>query len=727
MRSLRRSIKKSSRARDQRLRKSLGRAVGIGLLSVSGSAMAQQQTEDVPLSPVDVRARQQEYRIMEPSLFKFPDLLKDTPQSIDIIPRELTREQAVFSMRDALRNVTGLSLNAGEGGSQGDNLTIRGFSARNDIYLDAIRDWGSYNRDVFNLQSIEVLKGPAATMFGRGSTGGVINQVSKVPEPLAFYDFTGTVGTGPIGRTTFDFNQPLSNQVGVRLNAMFYQGDVMGRDEVTLQRWGLAPSVTFGLTGPTRLTLSYFYQHESNTPDNGLPFLFGEPAPVSRNTFYGLPDHDFQRTSVSIGTARLDHEFSENVKVRNTLRWTQYLLDQEAVAPRIAGTPTESTPLSAINVNRGMVARKRDDSILANQTDIIATFETWFLKHTLLTGMEVDREETNVTNLTVNNVPIASLVDPNMFPNISGITQRTNTMADTLAHTISFYAIDEVALTPEWKIYGGARYDHFEANFQNRTAATGVTTRLNRTDDVWSPRAALVFIPTNAQTYYFTWGTSFNPSGEALTLAANTIRLPPEQNQSFELGAKWQLFENRLSLNTALFRIDKTDARTAEPGSLVQTLDGKQQSQGFEIELIGRPLPNWNVWTGYTYLDTKVLESKDVQGGIPIQGKQLIAAPENSFTLWTTYDIPPNWGIGQWQVGGGVVAVSQRYANTNNTNVLPAYAKGDLTVAYYPWKNTEFRLNVLNVSNARYFDQVYQGHAPPAAGLTVLFTGNYRY
>jgi catecholate siderophore receptor len=722
MRPLRRSIVKSLRAREQRLRKSFGRALGIGLILTSGSALAQQPSEDIPLSPVDVRAQRREYRVMEPSLFKFPDPIKDTPQTINILPQELLREQAIFSMRDALRNVTGLSLNAGEGGSQGDNLTIRGYSARNDIYLDGVRDQGSYNRDVFNLQAIEVIKGPAATMFGRGSTGGIINQVSKVPERGAFYDVSGTVGTGPIGRVTLDVNQPYDDQLGLRLNALYYQGDVEGRNEVTLQRWGLAPSVTIGLTGPTRLTLSYFYQHESNTPDDGLPYLFGRPAPVSRDTIYGLPDHDVQRTNVHIATARLDHEFSENVKLRNTLRYARYLLDQEAVAPRIAGTPTESTPLTDITVNRGMVARDRDDAILANQTDVISRFDTWFLKHTLVTGVELDRETADVTNLSVTGVPATTLLFPNMFPNLSTIRQTVNTRADTVARTASLYAVDEVALTPQWKIYGGARYDHFNADFESRAAATGAVTKFSRTDDVWSPRAALVFQPTGAQTYYFTWGTSFNPSAEAVTLAANTVNTPPEKNQSFELGAKWQLLNGRLSLNTAIFRIDKTDARTAEPGALAQTLDGKQRSQGFEIEVIGRPLPNWNLFAGYTFLDTRVLESQDVQGGIPVQGKRLIAAPQNSFTLWTTYDLTR-----QWQVGGGVTYQSDRYANGNNTNVLPAYAKGDLTVGYFPWTNTEFRLNVLNVTNERYFDQVYQAHAPPAAGRTVLFTANYRY
>jgi catecholate siderophore receptor len=722
MRSLRRSVDKSTRTREQRVRSTLSRALGIGLLFTSSSALAQQPSEEIPLNPVDVRAQRREYRIMEPSLFKFPDLIKDTPQAITVIPQEIMREQAVFSLRESLRNVTGLSLNAGEGGIQGDNLTLRGYSARNDIYLDGIRDWGSYARDVFNLQSVEVLKGPSSVMFGRGSTGGLINQVSKTPERTPFYDFSATLGTPLQGRITSDLNQPFSDQMAGRFNAMYYQGDVAGRDEVEFQRYGVAPSLTIGMTGPTRLTLSYFLQKENNIPDNGLPYLFGRPAPVDRSIFYGLPDNDFFKTTVNIGTVRLDHAFNEYVKLRNTLRYASYHLEQEAVAPRIAGTPTESTPLSAITVNRGIVARDRTDDILANQTDFIITFDTWGLKHQVTTGVEFDRETTDVTNFTVTGVPTATLLDPNMFPDLSTIRRTVNSLSGTTAYTGSLYLVDEVSITKQWKILGGFRYDHFDADFESRSAVTGARTEFNRVDDVVSPRAALVFLPTRDQTYYFAWGTAFNPSAEALTLAANTVNTDPEKTQSYELGAKWQLLGDRLSLNASLFRIEKTDARTAEPGSLVQTLDGKQRSQGFEIELIGRPLPNWNVFAGYTYLDTKVFESKDVQNGVPVEGKRLIAAPEHSISLWTTYDITR-----EWQIGGGMQYVGERAANTSNTNKLPAYAKGDFTIAYFPWKNTELRGNVINISNERYFDSVYQAHTPPAPGRTVLFTGNFRF
>ncbi len=353
MRSLRRSVERSARRRDRRLRAWLARALGVGLIVNPGSAPAQQAPEDIALEPVDVRGERREYRVTEPSLFKFPDLIKDTPQAITVIPREVMREQTVFSLRESLRNVTGLSLNAGEGGIQGDNLTLRGFSARNDLYLDGVRDWGSYTRDVFNLQAVEVLKGPSSVLFGRGSTGGLVNQVSKTPEGTSFAEASTTIGAPLQGRVTLDLNQRLASQAAARLNAMYYQGEVAGRDEVEFQRYGVAPSVTIGLTGPTRLTLSYLLQKEDSVPDNGLPYLFGRPAPVDRSTFYGLADHDFFRTTVHIATLRLDHTVSEAVRLRNTLRWASYHLEQEAVAPRIAGAPTPDTPLQAIMVNRG--------------------------------------------------------------------------------------------------------------------------------------------------------------------------------------------------------------------------------------------------------------------------------------------------------------------------------------------------------------------------------------
>jgi catecholate siderophore receptor len=719
MRRLHRSIERFQ-TRRQRL---LGSAAGLSLLLASSSAFAQAPKDDISLPPVDVRAqRRGEYRVSEPSLFKMPEPIKDTPQTINVVPLEVLRQQGAFSLRDSLRNVSGIAINAGEGGVQGDNLTIRGYSGRNDIYLDGVRDWGTYTRDTFNLEAVEVLKGPSSTMFGRGSTGGLVNEVSKTPLRVPLYEIQTTFGAPMLARATVDLNQPFASSGAVRFNLMFQDSEVAGRDEVQIKRWGAAPSVSIGLGGPTQLTLGLFHQEEDNIPDDGLPFLFGRPAPVSRNNFYGIPDKDFQTTNVSMATARIDHELNEHLKLRNQLRLGASLFEQEATAPRIVGTPTAATPLSAIAVSRGAVARDRDDRILANQTDLIAKFDTWDLKHTLITGAEIAWETTNTINLTVNGIPNTSLVAP--FGEVPRrlVTRTRNTQAETNALTFSLYAVDEVALTEQWRVIGGLRWDHFHVDFKSFNFATLAETRFDRTDSVVSPRAALLFLPTSAQTYYFAYGTSFNPSGEALTLAANTVNTPPEKTLSFELGAKWQLLRNMLSLNTALFRIDKTDARTAEPGATEQTLDGRQRSEGFEIEAVGRLLPGWSLLAAYTYLATDVLESKDVAGGIAVKGKQLIAAPEHSGTLWTTYDLTP-----EWQVGGGVSYVAPRAANNVNTNFLPGYVKADTTIAYRITKNIELRMNVLNITDTRYFEQVYQGHTVPGAGRTFLFSGLFSF
>jgi catecholate siderophore receptor len=704
-------------------RQALVAATGLGIVTIASTALAQNPSGDIPLPPVDVQAqRRGEYRVTEPSLFRMPSPIKDTPQMINAVPLEVMRQQGAFSLRDGLRNVTGIAINAAEGGVQGDALTIRGFNGRNDLYLDGARDFGSYTRDTFNLEAIEVLKGPSSILFGRGSTGGLVNQVSKTPARVPFYEGQITGGSPEFFRFTADVNQPFMGSAAARLNVMYQTNDVSGRDDVHIERWGVAPSVSIGLGGPTRLTLSLMHQREDNLPDNGLPHLFGRPAPVSRDNYYGFPDKDFQDIDVTIVTGRFEHDFNDTLRLRNQLRWARYLFEQEATAPRIVGAPTHATPLETIMVSRGAVNRDRDDRTLTNQTDLIAKFDTGPLKHTLVTGAEIAWETTDTLNIGVAGIPTTRLIAPVTDQALPNLTRTRNTRARTDALTFSLYAVDEVAITQHWRVIGGLRWDHFDVDFESKSFATGVRTDLSRTDSIVSPRAAILFLPTAWQTYYFAYGTSFNPSAEALSLAANTVDTSPERTRSYELGAKWQLLQNRLSLNSTLFLIDKYDARTAEPGSPEQTLDGQQQSRGFEIEAVGRLLPNWSLLAAYTYLDTEVVESKDVAGGIPAEGKQLIAAPEHSVTLWTTYDI-----TSQWQVGGGATYVSPRAANNVNSIWVGGYAKGDVTVAYRPTKWMELRMNVLNISDTRYFEQVYQGHTVPGAGRTFLFSGLFTF
>jgi catecholate siderophore receptor len=717
MRRLRRSVEKSA-ARTAR-RRALVLAPALGALLASSSAFAQQPQGDIPLPPVDVRAPRREYIVPEADTFKLPSPILETPQSITVVPQQIIREQSVFNLRDILRNVTGISLAAGEGGgAQGDNLTLRGFSARNDIFLDGIRDFGFYTRDAFNLESVEVLKGPSSVMFGRGSTGGIINQVSKTPTLTPSYGASVTIGTSDFYRGSFDINQPIGGNAAVRATGMVQDSDVAEREHTHIQRLGLAPTFTIGLNGPTRLTLGYFHIQDHNIPDYGVPFLLGVPAPVDRRTNYVLLARDRERDQVHIATARLEHAFNEELRLRNTFRFAYYSREATVSPPRIVGTPGTFTPLTTIQVSRAGTARDTEDTNITNATDVIVKFPTGPLKHTLVTGVEIGYESSDVRRWAFNNVPNATLIDPNPRPDLSGVTRLLNFTGDTDAFSFGVYAVDELAITEQWKLLGGLRYDLFDATFKSQIGGT----KFSRTDEMISPRAALVFQPTTAQTYYFSYGTSFNPSAEALSLAVNNANTDPEETRTFEIGAKGELFGGALTLRGAAFEIQKTNARTNDPATGIQVLEGEQRVRGFELEAIGRPLPRWNVFAGYTYLDSRVTESLDINNGVPVKGKRIQNVPVNTLSLWTTYDIND-----RWQVGGGVFVVDSRFADAGNTNEAPGYARGDITVAYRPVSQLELRLNVINLTDETYFDQVHPAHIVPGAGRTFLFTGNVRF
>jgi catecholate siderophore receptor len=709
--------------------------MGVGLFLASSTAHAQGQPttpsapppttpqEDVQLPGVDVRGQGREYRAPASDLYKLPEPLKDTPQSITVVPQQIMREEAVFNLRDALRNVTGISLAAGEGGgAQGDNLTLRGFSARNDMFIDGVRDIGQYTRDTFNLDSVEVLKGPSSVLFGRGSTGGVINQVSKAPNLTPSYIFSGTIGSGPFFRGSVDLNQPLGGSAAFRFNAFGQDNDVEGRNETHITRWGAAPSVTFGLGTPTRLTASYYYLGDDNQPDYGFPYVFGEPAKVDRDTYYGLNDRDFEKDNVHIGTLRLEHAFTEDIRLRNTLRFAYYGRQMAVSTLSVQGNPAPGTPLNDILVSRAGAARDQADTALINVTDVIASFSTFGFKHTLVSGLELGRETSDIQRYTFTGGLPGTLVtrvgNPDPDASMYAVNKVTNFRGDTTAFSFGVFAVDELSITEWLKLMGGLRFDLFDADFRNAFLGQ----RFSRTDTAVSPRAALVVLPTKSQTYYFSYGTSFNPSAEALSLAANNANTEPEKNETFEVGGKWDVLDGRLGLRTALFQIEKTNARTTDPALGVMVLEGRQRVRGFELEAIGRILPAWNIFAGYTYLDSRVLEALEVTNGIPVKGKRIQNVPENTFSLWTTYDITE-----QWQVGGGVVYVDQRFANTTNVNRAPSYVRADLTAAYRPIKPLELRMNIINLSDEVYFDQVHPSHVVPGAARTFLFTGTWRF
>ena len=686
----------------------VGKAVAFSFALASHAVAAEPKQEDpIALPPVVVQDQSSPYIVPQSSLSKFPEPLIDIPQSITIVPEKLLEEQAGTTLRDALRNVPGITATAGEGGgAQGDVFTLRGFNARNDMYIDGVRDSGSYFRDSFNFDSVEVLKGPSSTYFGRGSTGGVINQVSKTPRLDSIYNGDFTAGGNMYLRGTIDVNQPIPQllpNAAFRINLMAHRDDVVERDKIEVKRLGLAPSIAFGLGTPTQVTLSYLLQHEDNIPDYGFPYLNGRPLRTDRSNFYGLSKEDNEETTVNIGTLRVNHQFNDMFSLHNALRYSN--VDRESAVTNPRAAPP--------NLNRMRPQRDTQESILSNQTDLTAKFSTYGLNHTVTTGLEVARETFDLIrwasvgpNTTINNPNDSQPPSPKTLA----------AQSDTGALSFGIYAADQIKLNQYFDLVGGVRWDYFDAQVKDDF----INDKRKQIDREWSYRGGLVFHPTDWQSYYFSYGTSFNPSAECVALTVATNNTPPEKNEIFEVGAKLNFFGGALSFQGAVFRIDKKNARTPNPidplGPNVVT--GKQRSQGFEIGLTGRLLPGLNVFSGYTFLNTEILKDTNRD----IIGNQIQNVPKNSANVWITYDF-----LEKWQVGGGPSYVDSRYSNNANTNRVPGFVRWDSTVAYQITKNIQFRVNAINLTNQLYFDSISGSKAIPAAGRTFLAGANFKF
>ncbi len=665
---------------------------------------------------------------------KIPVALRDIPQSVVVVNRDLLDAQGVTSFQDALRNVPGITIGGAEGGQIGNNINLRGFTARTDIYLDGFRDPGQYYRDTFDLSAIEVLKGPSSMLFGRGSTGGVINQVSKVPELKAFGQISASIGTDDRYRTSADFNQPLSDTSAARIN-VFGQNMQSTRDVLQNKDYGFAPSVRFGIGTPTQITLSALVQRNHDMPDYGFQAINGHPAHVSHDNFYGLTD-DHTNQDVNSFSARLEHSFSDDEKLRSQLQYSQYTTRARETAAngvvtangvalnKNAGNPT-GLPLDDLFVQLASHDRVIHQRMLDSQTDLVSKFDTGTIQHTLTSGLELSHEDYNNQSYTRNGLPLLSLVDPVQESTPANVTTTAGNYATSKANAAGVYANDAIRFNDQWTFIAGLRRDRFSADVTNSivTAKPGSTTLpppayAQQTVYFTSVRGGLIYQPSEAQSYYVSYGTSFDPSLEQLTLTSGTQNLAPEKNRSYEIGSKWNLRGDTLALTAALFNLEQTNARTqTSAGEYV--LDGNIRVRGAEFGASGHLTDQWQLFSGYTYMNAKVVKAADgTQGNVPAN------TPRNTVTLWTTYTFGGNWDI-----GGGPTYMSQRFANNINTVSAGGYTRWDGTLAWHQ-PRYDIRLNVQNLTNKQYFDALIQsdgGRSVPAVGRTSMVTFTYKF
>ncbi len=724
------------------------------------------------------------------SMDRFTEPLLETPQSVTVVPQFVMEDQGLSTLKDTLRNVPGISLAAGEAGAQGDNLTIRGFTARNDVFLDGIRDFGSYYRDSFNYEQVDALEGPAGIQFGRGSTGGVVNQESKVPQAEQFVRVQAQFGTDLTRRVTADINGPLgTDRVGtelggaaLRLNMMAEEAGVAERDAAELRRFGIAPSITMGMNTKTQGTLSYVHLTEDDTPDYGLPWLFNGPSPANRQSYFGFPDENYLKTNDDILTLRVQHEFAPQVEVHTMARAANYPRQAQITEPQICSNAslsvpvggvvatlptlaynsavtcpyTPSTPASAITVvNRNQIQVKSVEGILWDQTEMTARFKTGGVKHDLLVGVEGGQEISNPIRYSytiggVNTVPYATLLNPNESQPFAG-TGYVTSIVHTKSDSAGLYFIDTMKLGRLFELSGGIRWDYFDTGYnlyQPTPPAGGTVTAavapISRLDEQPSYRAAIVYKPTSRGSFYFDYGTSWDPSAESLSLSVGLVNgnVAPEENTSYEAGGKWSFLNERLLMEGAWFRTEKDNAHETSPTNSQNVVAaGNQLVKGAQFSMVGRLPEGMDLIVGYAYLDSAVIYSQFFPTAV---GYPLANVPKQTFNLFVTHRLPLqfNGGIGSNYVGSRSASSTVPYVPTGfavNPNG-PGYVVTSVAMKQVPgyWvfnamlkrplsERFEFQANVNNLFNRFYIDLPHPSHLIPGAGASALIGINFRF
>lgn len=671
---------------------------------------------------------------------KYTRALKDTPRLMTVLPGDLLEEQGASTLKDALKNIPGISLQAGEGNPPGgDQLKIRGFNARDDINVNDSRDLGNYFRDPFYVDQIEVVKGPNSAYSGRGSAGGTVNFVTKKPVEQDFNRAEISIGTDNYYRGTLDSNKKLNDNSALRLNVMAHDADIPGRDIAEESRYGVYAAYTWGLQGPTRLTADLLHMRQDDLPDAGLPVDRGAPGANAAGTgqvpkgldysnFYGHLD-DYKKVAVDQFGLAVQHGFANGVLLRNQLRLSRVANDSITSSPRIQNI--------VVNPNgdfRGSQAlgntkpRDQVDEGINNQTDVVFSFRTGGISHDLVVGAEVARYSYENRRRLDRNGPLTDLYDP--LPRTGPVHPYDGTTYRLETEELGLYVLDTLTLSEQWEVSAGLRRDDVEAT-ANRSGFNGVNAPVSnnsthqRQDDETSYTLGVVYKLTPKASLYAAYGNAYvmsaNFDRNSVQLAGGSATeaivgagfdSPPEQVKAYELGAKWQVGKS-LDLGAALFRTDVEEGRfPGQDGSGTLAIPHAQyRIDGFELLAAGDISEKWKLYAGYTYLKSDILASP--ASGVNeayVMAQDLGNTPEHSFNFFTTYDLSRQLTVGGGMqyvdaVTGGVDAAPTGNVPTS----IPSYSTVDLYGAYRFTGQTQLRLNVYNVTDKEHLTQLAEG------------------
>jgi len=705
----------------------------------------------------------------------------DIPQAVTTVTNKIMEEQQVGSLREALRNVSGLTFNAAEGGRSGDNMMLRGFYTFGDMYLDGIRDTAQYNRETFNLEQVDVLRGSAAMLFGRGQAGGVINQVSKTPLLTDRNKVTASIGSDDYLEATGDFNKRLGRTSAIRVNVMHrdeghWRSNPTTGAEPEVHREGLAASLGLGISTDDEFLFSHIVTTTDDLPDYGFSFDGTTHRPNTNfptSYFWGV-GQNFDESETQVTTATYTHRFSPKSEWRTQLRIADYDRSYWTRTPSATVAPG-SNGLIAGSTNAGPT-RTMDYKTVTLQSDYNNTFNTLGMRHELLVGAEYLHE--NSFRHGLQNLGGTTALNPPVFQPY--VSSTTGTPVRFKGDSYAVYVQDSVEFVPHWKATVGVRRDELDAIYSS-------TTSPSLSFGEWSLRTGLSYQPTEAAHYYLSFSDSFSPTADLYQLSGG--ELPPERSQVYELGAKWMFMEGDLAFRTALYRAEKEWERNTDLESTAALISRKRHTNGLELELAGRITDNWEIFAGLALMDAKIDDQNDgdvlgtfaaitsngtaagptgLAGAGYAAGEAADAAqivyrnrsqqtsegqrprntPKYTLNLWTTYKFAPGWksGLGfetkgdRYGYGVGTCGTATQntttglwtYNNCSNAafapNVAPAYVRWDAMLSYEQ-KKWSVRLNVQNLFNKVYYDAIYDNGAfsVPGTKRKFILTGEYKF
>ena len=653
------------------------------------------------------------YANSTPSATKTNTPLVDIPQSVAVVTKDFIRDQSFQSLTDVTRYVPGVAIHQGEGNR--DELVIRGVDSSANFFVNGFRDDVQYFRDLYNTQSLEILKGPSALTFGRSAGGGLVNRTLKEADGTRVYQSTMQTGSYGDRRVSLDAGQAVNENVAVRLNA-FYEGSDTFRDYGHLERYGINPTVTLKPTDDTKIKLSYEFYHDFRLSDRGNPSQglpggatrFNPTTPFAPNgdltTFFGSPIYNSAKVEVQTGMAIIEHDFGNGLTVRNGSIYADYNRGYGNVYPGGTGAPASAgggavTPdQTQLSLNAYQNYTPRENAF--NQTDFVYKTITGPVRHTIAFGTEFGRQ----TGLSLRdsgqfpaNAGLSYVVvnpfNPTYFGPVTFTHLATDANSKYRLNIASGYAQDQIEVTRWLQFLVGARYDSFDLSALDQNT----NTLRNRVDEKISPRAAVIVKPIDTVSLYTAWSTSYLPaSGDQFSaLSPGTLILEPQKFENTEIGAKWNI-NPKLLFTAAIYELIRTNVPIADPsGNGLFIPSGAHKIRGFETALTGYVMPDWQTSFGYAYTDARITSNTSAT---IVAGNRVQLVPYNQFSLWNKYQINPTWAAAL-----GVIYFSDSFASSDDTVRLPGFVRVDAALYAKVDENWRVQFNVENIFNKGYW------------------------